>query len=121
LAAWYVADVVARPKVLELMTVDDFYDLLDDGVAVMPDFKTQSTYLVQPLFANEWMQRLVVLIIVLYLFVLIYTYVLQSSTDVLCSHAPLCLLSPSLCWPLRCFFLSFAGTPIKNIGVYCYI
>lgn len=57
LAAWYVTDVVARPKALELMTVDDFYDLLDDGVAVMPDFKTQTTYLVQPLFANEWMQR----------------------------------------------------------------
>jgi hypothetical protein len=57
LAAWYVSNVVARPKALEVMKVDDFFDLLDEGVALMPDFKTQTTYLVQPLFANVWMQR----------------------------------------------------------------
>lgn len=57
LAAWYVSNVVSRPRALSLMTVDDYFDLLDEGFALMPDFKTQATYLVQPLFADKWMQR----------------------------------------------------------------
>ena len=56
-AAWYVSNVVSRPKAMAAMTVNDFFDLLDEGVALMPDFKTQATYLVQPLFVDEWMKR----------------------------------------------------------------
>lgn len=57
LTGWYVSEVVSRPKALADMTVADFTDLLGKGVVLMPEFKTQASFLVQPVTAGDWMLR----------------------------------------------------------------
>jgi hypothetical protein len=52
-----VSEVVSRPKALADMTVDDFFDLVDDGVVLMSEFKTHAAYLVQPIAAGDWILR----------------------------------------------------------------
>jgi hypothetical protein len=53
LTFWYSSDVLSRPRAVGFMTVGDFRDLCRDGVVVMSDFKTQATFMVQPLATSE--------------------------------------------------------------------
>jgi hypothetical protein len=39
------------------MTVDDFFDLVENGVVLMSEFKTQAAFLVQPIAAGDWILR----------------------------------------------------------------
>jgi hypothetical protein len=57
LTGWYVSEVVSRPKALADMTVDDFFDLVEEGIVLMSEFKTQAAFLVQPIVAGDWILR----------------------------------------------------------------